>query len=241
MDDLLALDGGSSATKWQKRHAKRKATEARKKVATQLREERRADLKRRTQKWRAKWKKEAKRRKLLGLPPPSKHGRPRDIPLAHTNLVDMTGWRFGRLTVLRMAPTSRQGSQRCRVWWVKCDCGSPERMVNGTTLRQGNSKSCGCLVRERVVNHFAKRREEQMRLRAAPLSIQIAELRHRVVKKKRIVRRDTALLDAVRQILVQEEVRLGIRRCGKSGRPMLVHPARVKGAHGGRPRRITIH
>jgi len=54
MDDLLALDGGASATQWQKRHAKRKAAEARKKITAIVRAEKKADLKRRLKKWRAK-------------------------------------------------------------------------------------------------------------------------------------------------------------------------------------------
>src|SRR5690348_984653 len=110
MDDLLALDGGSSATQWQKRHAKRKAAEARKKISAVVREERKEDFRKRTKRWRLKWKAEATKRKLVGLNPPSKKGSPRDLIPA--NFKDMTGWRFGRLLVIRPAPVSRQGSQR---------------------------------------------------------------------------------------------------------------------------------
>lgn len=171
MDDLLALDGGSSATQWQKRHARRKAAEARKKLRAIVRAERNADFKKRMKRWRTKWQAEAAQRKTLGLPPPSKKGKPRDIP--KSNLIDMTGMRFGRLSVVRIAPTSRQGSQRCRVWWVKCDCGSPERMVNGTTLRQGRSQSCGCLHRERL-------RAQRGVKRGKPLSVRMRVMAEKV-------------------------------------------------------------
>ncbi len=230
MDDLLALDGGSSATQWQKRHAKRKAAEARKKIRAIVREERKDDFRKRTRKWRMKWKAEATRRKLVGLPPPSKKGAPRD--LVPPNFIDMTGQRFGRLVVIRPAPVSRQGSQRCRVWWVKCDCGSPERMVNGTTLRQGNSQSCGCLVRERLQKYFIQRRLERARLKAAPLSVRIDDLRRRIRKKKRLTSSDSKLLCLVRKVLVEDELRRGVRKhC--AGRAMLAKPAGVRSNHQG--------
>lgn len=53
---------------------------------------------------------------------------------------DMMGQRFARLVVVgRLA--SRGGSSR---WLCRCDCGE-ERAVAGSNLRNGNSKSCGCL------------------------------------------------------------------------------------------------
>jgi hypothetical protein len=239
MDDLYALEGGGSATAWQRRHKRRKAREAVLKARRALRAEAKADLRKRVKKWRARWKAQAAANKASGLPPPSRHGHPRDM--SKPQWIDMTGWRFGRLTVLRVAPVSKNGGQRCRTWWCKCDCGSPEWRVNGISLRQGNVKSCGCFKRERIRAVAAEKRIEKQKLAAAPFSIQIAELRHRIFKKRPVMRRDTSLLDAVRQILVQEEVRLGIRRRGKSGRPMLVRPAGVKAAHGGRPKQRTVH
>lgn len=221
----LALDGGRAATKWQKQHAQRKAREARLQLRRLTREEAKADLKKRTKKWRQKWKAKAAANKATGLPPPSRHGRPRDVA---KNFLDMTGWRFGRLTVLRVAPVSKNGAQRCRTWWVKCDCGSPERRVNGTTLRQGNSRSCGCLVRERLRGYFEDQRTRKAALQSAPLSVRLDELRHRIIHKNRITRADAMLLRMVRAIVVEGEVAQGVRRRERSGRAILAKPAGVK-------------
>ena len=58
--------------------------------------------------------------------------------------IDLTGQRFGRLTVLH-----RDGSTSCRhaAWKCQCDCGEV-RTICGKHLRSGNTKSCGCLNRE---------------------------------------------------------------------------------------------
>lgn len=67
-----------------------------------------------------------------------------------TNVIkDMSGHRFGRLiAVLRM---SRGDGV---VWWqCICDCGRLT-MVRGYTLRNGRSKSCGCLPQEIASSRF---------------------------------------------------------------------------------------
>jgi hypothetical protein len=43
--------------------------------------------------------------------------------------------------VLKEAP---RGAGRQARWFCRCDCGT-EKVICGTTLRRGNSKSCGCL------------------------------------------------------------------------------------------------
>lgn len=56
---------------------------------------------------------------------------------------DIKGHRFGRWFVLRLDVTEP------RVKWVcKCDCGT-ERSVDSYNLRQGLTRSCGCLNAER--------------------------------------------------------------------------------------------
>lgn len=233
MDDLYALDGGGSATAWQRKHKRRKDREAALKARRALRAEAQADLKKRLKKWRILTKKAksegwvplARRRWRDGAGKVVALGRPRLFK--KPAFIDMTGQRFGRLTVLRVCPTGLQGGQRCRTWWVQCDCGSPERRVNGTTLRQGNSQSCGCLVRERLHEAGIRRRQMREQLDAAPMSIRLADLQRRIIDKKRITRRDARLLGLVRNALVEEEVRTGIRRRGKSGRPMLARPSGV--------------
>lgn len=58
---------------------------------------------------------------------------------------DLTGMRFGRLTVKKMArPAGRRGD--ATRWLCICDCGN-EIEVRGYSLTGGNTKSCGCMVR----------------------------------------------------------------------------------------------
>lgn len=59
-------------------------------------------------------------------------------------LVDLTGQRFNRLTVL-----GRDHSRRARPHWLcRCDCGK-EISVSGTHLKAGRYKSCGCYLADR--------------------------------------------------------------------------------------------
>jgi len=55
-------------------------------------------------------------------------------------LLDLTGQRFGKLTVLRKAPS--QGDRRTR-WECQCDCGNVY-VTTSQNLRKGRVKSCGC-------------------------------------------------------------------------------------------------
>ena len=58
--------------------------------------------------------------------------------------------RSGRLLVVGRAESIRQGGRSCySAWECKCDCGSIVT-VRGAYLRNGKTKSCGCLQRERV-------------------------------------------------------------------------------------------
>lgn len=58
-------------------------------------------------------------------------------------LIDLTGRRFGKLTVVSRAE-NRHGKT---VWNCECDCGGNSE-VYGTHLKRGNTKSCGCLSAE---------------------------------------------------------------------------------------------
>ena len=59
--------------------------------------------------------------------------------------VDLTGQRFSRLTVIKRHPINKE---RQATWHCVCDCGN-EKVVAGSNLRRGHTKSCGCLSRER--------------------------------------------------------------------------------------------
>lgn len=58
--------------------------------------------------------------------------------------LDLTGQRFGRLLVLECCGRSNDGQ---KVYRCKCDCGS-EKEIRSGNLRNGTSKSCGCLSAE---------------------------------------------------------------------------------------------
>lgn len=64
-------------------------------------------------------------------------------------LRDLTGQRFGRLVVLDRGPTDGNGAQ----WWCRCDCGTT-KLAKSKRLIQGNTRSCGCLLREANRHRF---------------------------------------------------------------------------------------
>lgn len=69
--------------------------------------------------------------------------------------IDMTGQKFGRLTVLRLA----EKPYKSPLWVCICDCGI-QTVVDGRNLRSGNSSSCGCLKKEISIKHgMTKERE----------------------------------------------------------------------------------
>lgn len=55
-------------------------------------------------------------------------------------LKDLTGQKFGHLTVLKWLGTINGNSK----YWVKCDCGK-EYEIYASNLIQGNTTSCGCV------------------------------------------------------------------------------------------------
>lgn len=66
-------------------------------------------------------------------------------------LIDLVGKRFFRLTVL-----GPHESRKKKVHWLcRCDCGS-ETWVDSQVLRNGSTKSCGCLHREVISQRFLK-------------------------------------------------------------------------------------
>jgi hypothetical protein len=172
MDDLYALEGGSSATAWQRKHNARKNRQAALKHRRELRLMEQADYKKRRRIFEAETK-AAKEKGWTKLPWQRwmtqdgriiSIGKPKKYRKAYYK--DMTGQRFGRLTVMRVCPTSQQGCQRCRYWWVRCDCGHAEHRVSGTCLRQGIARSCGCLKVETL-------RARRGVKRARPLSVRM--------------------------------------------------------------------
>lgn len=59
-------------------------------------------------------------------------------------MIDLSGLRFGRWTVLRRGKNTEQGQAR---WLCQCECGT-KRLLKSIVIRRGKSKSCGCLKSE---------------------------------------------------------------------------------------------
>jgi hypothetical protein len=67
--------------------------------------------------------------------------------------ISLVGKRFGRLFVLRNAPLWRYPNGRSgRMVMCQCDCGNEVTVFN-QPLRDGLTKSCGCLNREIITKH----------------------------------------------------------------------------------------
>lgn len=58
-----------------------------------------------------------------------------------SKLKDLTGQRFGRLTVIKRDENDKRGNVQ---WLCECDCGK-SAIVRGYQLTVGKTKSCGCL------------------------------------------------------------------------------------------------
>lgn len=62
--------------------------------------------------------------------------------------IDLTGEQFERLLVIERVENKNSHT----MWKCKCKCGN-EIIANGTDLKRGKYKSCGCLRLEKVTKH----------------------------------------------------------------------------------------
>lgn len=60
--------------------------------------------------------------------------------------IDLTGKKFGRLTVIERVENAKYGQIR---WLCKCDCGGTT-ISRSYNLKSGRAKSCGCLSKENL-------------------------------------------------------------------------------------------
>jgi hypothetical protein len=72
--------------------------------------------------------------------------------------MDIKGQKFGRLTVIEF-----HHSDKGRYWLCKCDCGK-FTILNTNKLKFGNTKSCGCLAKEKNSKRFFKHGANKTRL-----------------------------------------------------------------------------
>ena len=62
---------------------------------------------------------------------------------------DITRQKFGRWTILSFSHRKTVGKYNYQMWNCECVCGN-KSIVEGTSLKKGNSLSCGCLQKEAI-------------------------------------------------------------------------------------------
>lgn len=73
--------------------------------------------------------------------------------------IDMTGKKFGRLTVIcRTEDHIQPNGVRSVMWLCKCDCGN-EIITSGMSLRRQRTQSCGCYHKECAANRGHKNKK----------------------------------------------------------------------------------
>lgn len=65
---------------------------------------------------------------------------------------NLTGQKFGRLTVIKRNGTSKSGKI---IWECRCDCGKIKNVVSASLIN-GGTKSCGCLQKEYAITQCIK-------------------------------------------------------------------------------------
>ena len=72
---------------------------------------------------------------------------------------DLTGQKFGRLTVLKQVERPNDRKDRSIYWLCKCNCEDKnERIYSSGNLRSGNTKSCGCLRSDSTIEYNNNRK-----------------------------------------------------------------------------------
>jgi len=62
-------------------------------------------------------------------------------------MIDLSKQKFGRLIVIERVENYK--------WLCKCDCGI-EKIIRGSSLKSGDTKSCGCLAKEQLIKRSTK-------------------------------------------------------------------------------------
>lgn len=71
------------------------------------------------------------------------------VKMGEEVIIDLIGKEFGRLVVVKRMDNDKWGNLR---WLCKCNCGK-EKNIHGSNLKSGDTKSCGCLYKEKVIKH----------------------------------------------------------------------------------------
>ena len=117
---------------------------------------------------------------------------------------DLTGKRFGRLTVLYRLPDHVTPSgQKQRMWRCKCECGN-ECDVYATQLKNGK-KSCGCISdEERKRKEIARNIVKEKKQKEKQISKDAAK---EIIQKGNIASCDDETKELVKKYLQDEEIK----------------------------------
>jgi hypothetical protein len=74
-------------------------------------------------------------------------------------VVDITGKVFGRLKAIEPTKQRQHGAV---VWKCRCKCGNDNVFVSGKDLTRGNTKSCGCLRVEKVIERNKETKQKDI-------------------------------------------------------------------------------
>jgi hypothetical protein len=75
-----------------------------------------------------------------------------------SNIIDLTGKTFGRLTVLKRVGLDQSKNV---LWLCRCECGK-EITVKSPSLRNGRTRSCGCLKLEKNAADMPDRKQKDV-------------------------------------------------------------------------------
>jgi hypothetical protein len=76
--------------------------------------------------------------------------------------IDLTGKVFGKLTVVEYSHTKTIEGTTYAYWQCKCTCGN-KSIIQGSSLKCGATKSCGCAKLDGLRQHARSRTAEQQR------------------------------------------------------------------------------
>lgn len=69
------------------------------------------------------------------------------LPIKYTQIMDLTGHQYGRVTVVKLAPYTKAVT-----WECLCSCGKTA-YIQANNLRSGHTRSCGCYQEETKGQH----------------------------------------------------------------------------------------
>ena len=73
-----------------------------------------------------------------------------------TRAIDLTGQKFGRLTVIRQIIYTEGQRKGKTYWFCQCDCGKIA-ITSRNSLMGGHTTSCGCYRSELFIKRFRRR------------------------------------------------------------------------------------